>query len=275
MTVTRQMTLADLETVLDWAADEGWNPGLDDAAAFLAADPEGFFLTEVQGAPIAAISVVNHSPDFAFLGLYLCRPSHRGRGIGYALWQHALAHAGNRTVGLDGVTEQQQNYVKSGFVHAGSTVRYAGRVDPASDYAIRLAHSNETDRLVAMEAEASGWEKATYLSAWFAPADSRKTFVLEDHGKVEGVVTVRKCRSGAKIGPLIATDTVAALRLLRHAADAINPELMLDVPASSAPLDALCRRLGLEATFHTARMYRGECRTGGAGLYAAATLELG
>ncbi len=275
MTVTRQMTLADLETVLDWAADEGWNPGLDDAAAFLAADPEGFFLTEVQGAPIAAISVVNHSPDFAFLGLYLCRPSHRGRGIGYALWQQALAHAGNRTIGLDGVPEQQQNYVKSGFVHAGSTVRYAGRVDPVSDDAIRLAQSNETERLVAMEAEASGWEKAAYLAAWFAPTDSRKTFVLKDHGKVDGVVTVRKCRSGAKIGPLIATDTVAALRLLRHAADAINPELMLDVPESSASLDALCRRLGLEATFHTARMYRGEFRTGGGGLYAATTLELG
>ena len=40
MTV-RLMTLADLAMVLDWAAAEGWNPGLDDAAAFLAADPEG------------------------------------------------------------------------------------------------------------------------------------------------------------------------------------------------------------------------------------------
>ena len=75
MTRTRRMTLADLETVLEWAADEGWNPGVEDAEAFLAADPEGFFVTEDDGVPVAAISVVNHSPDFAFLGLYLCRPS--------------------------------------------------------------------------------------------------------------------------------------------------------------------------------------------------------
>ncbi|MCB1350353.1 MAG: GNAT family N-acetyltransferase, partial [Maritimibacter sp.] len=80
----------EIGTVLDWAAAEGWNPGLDDAAAFFAADPEGFFVTERDGAPVAAISVVNHAPDMAFLGLYLCRPEWRGQGIGFALWQHAL-----------------------------------------------------------------------------------------------------------------------------------------------------------------------------------------
>lgn len=98
MTTIRLMRPDDLSRVLDWAADEGWNPGLDDAAAFLASDPEGFFVTEADGAPVAAISVVNHSPDFAFLGLYLCQPAWRGRGIGLRLWTHALTHAG----GADG-----------------------------------------------------------------------------------------------------------------------------------------------------------------------------
>ena len=184
MTRTRHMTLADLETVLEWAADEGWNPGVEDAEAFLAADPEGFFVTEDDGVPVAAISVVNHSPDFAFLGLYLCRPSHRGRGIGYALWQHALEHAGHRTVGLDGVPEQQQNYVRSGFAHAGSTVRYAGKIDPVRDGAIRLARPDEAEQLIAMEAEASGTHKPAYLAAWFTNTGTRKTFVLEKDGVI-------------------------------------------------------------------------------------------
>ena len=56
--VTRPMSAAELETVMGWAAEEGWNPGLADAAAFHAADPEGFFLTLVGGEPVAAISVV-------------------------------------------------------------------------------------------------------------------------------------------------------------------------------------------------------------------------
>ena len=34
MITFRTATLAELETVLDWAAAEGWNPGIDDAVAF-------------------------------------------------------------------------------------------------------------------------------------------------------------------------------------------------------------------------------------------------
>ena len=47
MTV-RQMSLAELELIIGWAADEGWNPGLEDASAFYAVDPDGFFLKEVE-----------------------------------------------------------------------------------------------------------------------------------------------------------------------------------------------------------------------------------
>jgi hypothetical protein len=33
------MTQPELRIAVDWAADEGWNPGLNDAACFYAADP--------------------------------------------------------------------------------------------------------------------------------------------------------------------------------------------------------------------------------------------
>ena len=42
----RVMTPADLDIAINWAAAEGWNPGLEGAAAYRAADPEGFFVTE-------------------------------------------------------------------------------------------------------------------------------------------------------------------------------------------------------------------------------------
>jgi hypothetical protein len=40
----------------DWAAAEGWNPGLHDAERFLAADPGGFLIGLLDGQPIASIS---------------------------------------------------------------------------------------------------------------------------------------------------------------------------------------------------------------------------
>jgi hypothetical protein len=60
--VLRRMTQADLALALEWAAAEGWNPGLHDAHCFYAADPEGFFLGELDGAPIGCVSAIRYGP---------------------------------------------------------------------------------------------------------------------------------------------------------------------------------------------------------------------
>src|SRR3954447_23165251 len=124
--VITQATLADWPVISGWAADEGWNPGLSDGPAFFAQDPEGFFLGLIDGEPVSAISVVNYGTDYAFLGCYLVRPDLRGRGHGLTTWKTALAHAGTRTIGLDGVVAQQDNYRRSGFELAHRTVRFTG-----------------------------------------------------------------------------------------------------------------------------------------------------
>jgi hypothetical protein len=44
-----QMTRDDVGLALEWAANEGWNPGLHDAEAFLAADPRGVLFCMRRG----------------------------------------------------------------------------------------------------------------------------------------------------------------------------------------------------------------------------------
>jgi len=122
----RRMTEADLALALDWAAAEGWNPGLNDAACFYAADPEGFFFGELGDEPVGAISAVRYGERFGFLGLYLVRPEFRGRGFGLELWRAAIQHLGARNIGLDGVVAQQENYKKSGFKLAFRNTRRQG-----------------------------------------------------------------------------------------------------------------------------------------------------
>src|ERR687885_129921 len=111
----RTMRSDEISVAIDWAAAEGWNPGLADAACFATVDPEGFLIGEVDGAPAATVSCVNYSTSFAFLGFYIVRKDMRGRGHGLRIWKAAIAHAGPRVIGLDGVVSQQQNYRKSGF----------------------------------------------------------------------------------------------------------------------------------------------------------------
>src|SRR5687767_13477747 len=106
----RPLTLPEVETLVDWAAGEGWNPGRNDAAAFHAADPDGFLGGFVGGEMVSGISAVAYGADFGFIGLYICRPDMRGKGYGRAVWDAGMARLEGRTVGLDGVPAQQANY---------------------------------------------------------------------------------------------------------------------------------------------------------------------
>ena len=100
----------EIAIAIDWAAAEGWNPGLADAACFATVDPRGFLIGELDGEPAATVSCVNYDASFAFLGFYIVRPDLRGRGHGLRIWNAAIAHAGARVIGLDGVVAQQENY---------------------------------------------------------------------------------------------------------------------------------------------------------------------
>ncbi len=272
----RTASLPEVRLMLDWAAAEGWNPGHDDAAAFHAADPGGFFVAEWQGALAAAISVVNHSDDLAFLGLYLCRPELRGRGIGYALWSHALDHAGARVVGLDGVPAQQANYAKSGFRRSGQTHRLTGTL-PAASPALPLARPPDAEALCALDRAACGYDRRRFLTAWTRPEPRRKTVLLRSGAEISGFATARLCRDGCKIGPVVAPSAEAALQLATQAAAALGARAVsVDVPRLDRGFGKRLQALGFVESFTTARMYRGSAApVTGPELQAIATMELG
>lgn len=269
----RRMTPADLDDVIEWAAREGWNPGLGDASAFHAADPEGFILAEVAGEPVGVISVVNHSDDFAFLGLYICRPEWRGRGIGRALWREGLAHAGSRTIGLDGVAAQEANYARSGFVRTGATIRFQGPHVTGAGPTVRAMRPEDLPVLLDLDRRATGVERVRFLSAWVVATPDRQTIVLEQGGGIRAFATARICRLGCKIGPIIAPDADGALALANSVQ--WSGARIIDVPeANHAFISALVAR-GYRETFRTARMYRGPAPEGDGTEQAIATMEQG
>ena len=70
----------ELLAAIDWAAAEGWNPGLYDADSFYAADPCGFFMAELNGEPAGCISAVAYDDSFGFMGFYIVRKDLRKQG---------------------------------------------------------------------------------------------------------------------------------------------------------------------------------------------------
>jgi ribosomal protein S18 acetylase RimI-like enzyme len=275
----RTMTRDELALAVDWAAQEGWNPGLHDAASFHAADPKGFFVGELAGEPVASISVVKYGASFAFLGLYIVLPPFRGRGLGWALWQHGMASAKGRQVGLDGVVAQQDNYRKSGFSLAWRNVRYEGRggTHTATDPRVVPLLTLPFEAVAVYDAAFFPAGRSRFLRAWFQQGDAASMAFVDD-GRLQGYGLVRRCRSGWKIGPLFADgEAVAEALYAALAAQAgMGEAVFLDLPEPNAAAAALARRHGMKMVFETARMYRGEApATPMERLYGVTTFELG
>jgi len=255
----RTMRPDEIAIAVDWAAAEGWNPGLADAACFARVDADGFFIGELDGAPAAMVSCVNYGTSFAFLGFYMVRADLRGRGYGLRLWNSAIAHAGRRVIGLDGVVAQQPNYKKSGFALAYANVRYGGILSaPAAPAAATMALRDvPLDLVTASDRTVFPASRADFLRAWIdAPGHIGRALLRDGHLAAWGVI--RPCRKGHKIGPLVADDRAAAETVLAALlAAGGGGELFLDVPSSNDDAVALAQSLGLAPVFETARMYTG------------------
>lgn len=69
---------------------------------------------------------MKYDNSYGFLGFYIVKPEFRGRGYGLKLWQAGLKYLEGCNVGLDGVVEQQGNYMQSGFKLAYGNIRFEG-----------------------------------------------------------------------------------------------------------------------------------------------------
>jgi len=255
----RSMRTDEISIGVDWAAAEGWNPGLADAACFSRVDPDGFLIGELDGAPVATVSCVNYSASFAFLGLYIVRRDMRGRGHGLRVWNAAIAHAGPRVIGLDGVVAQQQNYKKSGFKRAYANVRYGGTVAaPNARRAGVIAMAEVPLAFVeAYDATVFPAPRTAFLRAWISSPGHVARALVRD-GQLAAWGVIRRCRKGNKIGPLVADDRDAAEAVLAALlTSAGSGEIFLDVPSVNRDAIALAQNLGLAPVFETARMYTG------------------
>lgn len=275
--VVTRATLDDWPVISGWAADEGWNPGLSDGPAFFAQDPEGFFIGRLAGEPVSAISVVTYGAEYAFLGCYLVRPDLRGHGLGLATWNTGLAHAGGRTIGLDGVVAQQDNYRKSGFELGHRTLRFTGTADAVGQApGVRPAEKADFEDIAAYDTSCWPADRPRFLEHWLT-APGHCPFVRLRAGRLTGYGVIRPGRDRLRIGPLFADTAEDAEALFAAlAAEAAGREIAIDVPEPNAAAVSLAQGAGLAPSFETARMYTGPVRPfAGERVHGVTTLELG
>ncbi len=254
----RHLDAAEIHLAIDWAREEGWNPGLNDAQCFHAADSGGFLASLHDGEPAAVVSLVRYGASYSFLGLYICRLDLRGRGYGLRAWEAAIDQAGTRTIGLDGVPAQQDNYARSGFRLAWRNTRFQteGGGDDVPDLVdLDLVPFADIARYDADVFEAN---RHDFLRTWIAQPGARRLGVVRD-GHLAGWGLIRPCAVGFKIGPLMADDGWIAAQLLDGLCSAAPGLLVfIDVPETNPEAMRLVESRGMTPCFETARMYKGE-----------------
>ncbi|MDA7088477.1 GNAT family N-acetyltransferase [Pseudomonas sp. SA3-5] len=258
----RTMTRAEVDLAIDWAAAEGWNPGVHDADCFYAADPNGFLIGLLGAEPIAVISVVKYGSGFGFLGCYIVKPQYRGQGYGMQIWKAGLAYLSGRAIGLDGVVAQQGNYMKSGFILSHCNVRYQGVGGgdyPADPRIVPLPTLPFAD-LLSYDRALFAENRSAFLRCWIDQPESTALGIVQAQ-QLAGYAVLRRCRAGYKIGPLFADSAELAeqLFLALKASAPAGAAIFLDTPAANAAAIEMAQRHGMTVSFETARMYLGAC----------------
>ena len=258
--VIRNMTRAELDVVIGWAADEGWNPGLHDADAYYAADPEGFFIATIDGVLVGSVSAVKYSPEFAFLGFFIVKPEHRGGSLGPRLAEHGFRHAGSAVSGLDGVLDQAGHYGAIwGFQPAYHNMRYQGVAARTGrqhggivPYTPAGLEAVERYDRVCFPAP-----RHAFLERWLQQPDAH-VLLYRDGGEIKGYGMIRPARGGWRIGPLFADGAQQAVALFAALVARVpdGVDVYIDIPLANASARELVAAHRMQPMFETARMYR-------------------
>jgi len=275
----RTMKQDEVNLAIEWAAKEGWNPGIHDADCYYSADSNGFFIGILGDEPIATISAVKYGKSFGFIGFYIVKPEYRGKGYGMKIWNKGLKYLHGRNVGLDGVIAQQENYKKSGFKFAYRNIRYQGNGGgkfPKNSSVIKLSEIN-FEAVNFYDQKLFPENRTEFLKSWINQSDSKALGILKDN-KLAGFGVIRKCNSAYKIGPLFAdnADLAEELFLVLKSQTKSTDKFFLDTPEINKAAVNLVETSKMNVVFETARMYTKEAPNISVNkIYGVTSFELG
>lgn len=274
----RPLEATDLDAAHALSVEVRWPHRLEDWR-FVAALGQG--LVAMRDDQVVGTALGWHwDASQATVGMVIVAPQVQGRRIGQRLMQGLLEAAGERAVMLHATAEGRGLYERLGFVRHGEIRQHQGQAGhapllmPGAGERLRPLGRGDSERLVELDAEASGMPRAAAIRALLDTAD---TVVLDRDGEAVGFAVLRRFGRGHAIGPVVAPSLDSAKALIGHWVNLhAGKFLRIDVEASSGLLEWL-EELGLRRVGMVAIMSRGKMPKRGpdAGLYAILSQALG
>ena len=241
----------------------GWNQTLDDWRRFLAMEPEGCFLAEMDGVPVGTVTTLRYSSQLAWVGMVLVHPDHRRRGVGRALLNHGIGWLqghGVRCIKLDATPAGKQVYEGMGFEDEWTLTRWEHTdltLTEPLNASLRLWRTSDAQFVGLLDAAALGVSRRPLLE--MLASQSRRAFVLETAlGPVAGYGFIRPGAQAAYLGPIVATSAQAGLQLVEALLGASAGEKVFwDIPDANTAAVAWAREHGFARQRMLTRMHLG------------------
>ena len=257
----RTMTAADGPLGMRLTRQAGWNQTEGDWQRFLAMEPEGCFVAEVDGRPVGTATACTFE-TVGWIAAVLVDKAFRGQGIGTALVDHALGYLDTRGVQsarLDATPLGRPVYERLGFVAGYELVRLQGLAPIAArHHQVRPAGSGEFDAILELDREATGTDRHKLL-AHFLRQQPESAYAFVRGSTLPGYLMFRDGLRATQIGPGVALDEEAG----RALGDAIlarcaGQAVFIDIPTGNTPAIRWADSRGLVVQRPFLRMYRGK-----------------
>lgn len=251
---------SDIDFAVAQAAREGWDCPASAFGVFIAHDPEGCFVAEVDGRRVGMITSTCYAQS-AWIGNLIVMPSHRRQGIGERLMRHAidrLEAGGIETFRLEADPMGVGIYERLGFVPQFGSPRFSRQPphDAAPSPAERIGAA-ELDAIAAFDAACFSDDRGRLLQGFLKIAHA--AYCVRSGGRVKGFAMALPAALGVRLGPFVAGSSKVAGQLLDSLmADCRDKAIIAAVPGVNAVAVRLFEDRGFDRRPSSLRMLRGE-----------------
>jgi GNAT superfamily N-acetyltransferase len=266
----------DIDDALALSDAAGWNQTADDWALFLGRGHALGWRSDA-GELVATGAALPYAGGQGWISMVLVTPAWRHQGLATGLLDDCVRHLQDEQITpvLDATPAGAPVYRRLGFAPGFEFERWEAEMPAAGDSstvtatvtstvtatatataedeAPRPAGLGDLDLMAALDAAANRAGRRFLLEAFLSRDDSRAWMAPDD----TGFVIVRAGRRATQIGPLVAADPTAALRLLRAALAGVQGPVFLDVPLRWTALTTWLQRQGFRRQRPFTRMALG------------------
>jgi ribosomal protein S18 acetylase RimI-like enzyme len=230
----RPLTKANLEGAMALVAEARWNQNPADWQLFLG-QGSPFCLTR-DGTLIATAAILPYAPRFAWISMVLVTAAERRQGLARWLLRHCVEEIVSRGLVpvLDATPAGRDVYLGLGFRDTWTMQRLVGRghqfaAETGCNVEIRRLREDDWPQIISLDQEAFGANREVLLRS-LAVRLPEASFVAVRDGRIIGFSLGRDGRVMTQLGPVLAEDDDAAIRLVAAALFAISGPIALDVP---------------------------------------------